>query len=177
MDYQPHKSPTWHRARMHAIEELVEVLEAQMERAGTEKKFRQVEMEHLRLRKGMVPARYRATWDRRIERSFKKHFPTEYRQWKAGKPFEEKPLTFEELTSFNTFFRLNPDRILGQEIANSGRAFPILIDGTIEQATQKMEKALTAMNAPVINCKPIAENSTNSNELKQLLDQLQDFEL
>ncbi len=178
---KPHPA-TWYRARIIAIDQLLEVLQTQMERSKTKDEFRKIELEHCRLRKGMVPSRYRKAWDTRIERAFKKHFPQQFKQWKARQAVDEEALQFHELTAFNTFYRINPDKILGKEHPHTGWSFPILIQGTISQAKQAMNKHLAALgtnlNIQPRQCtKPTGTNEQDNSELQQLLQQLQDLKL
>ncbi len=43
------------------------------------------------------------------------------------------PLTFVELTSFNTWFAMHPEKIAGRELLTTSREFPITIKGTKEE--------------------------------------------
>jgi len=47
--------------------------------------------------------------------------------------FSNSPLTFEEITSFNTWFNIHPEKVAGKEIITSSREFPITIKGTKDE--------------------------------------------
>jgi hypothetical protein len=57
------------------------------------------------------------------------------------------PLSFTELTAFNTWFAMHPEKIAGKELLTSSREFPITIKGTKED---------------IINCISITNKTTNS---------------
>ena len=58
------------------------------------------------------------------------------------------PLSFTEITAFNTWFAMHPEKIAGKELLTTSREFPITIKGTKED---------------IINCIS-RDNSQNDNE-------------
>lgn len=59
------------------------------------------------------------------------------------------PLSFTEITAFNTWFALHPEKIAGKELLTTSREFPITIKGTKED---------------IINCISRESNQNNSTE-------------
>lgn len=52
---------------------------------------------------------------------------------KASKEsFSKSPLSFLELTRFNTWFAQNPEKVAGKELISTSREFPVTIKGTKE---------------------------------------------
>jgi hypothetical protein len=50
----------------------------------------------------------------------------------SGQSYPNDPLSLIELTSFNTWFVLHPEKVCGQEIITTSREFPISVKGTKE---------------------------------------------
>ena len=48
----------------------------------------------------------------------------------AKQGFSDTPLNFQELTRFNSWFALHPEKVAGREIISTSREFPITIKGT-----------------------------------------------
>lgn len=48
-------------------------------------------------------------------------------------PSDQSALSFVELTSYGTYFELNPGKVCGEEIKTTSRDFPLKIDGTRKQ--------------------------------------------
>ena len=54
------------------------------------------------------------------------------RQVQASRAFSDVPLDFLELTRFNSWFALHPEKVAGKEVVSTSREFPITIKGTKE---------------------------------------------
>ena len=54
------------------------------------------------------------------------------KQVQAGRAFSDAPLDFLELTRFNSWFALHPEKVAGKEVVSTSREFPITIKGTKE---------------------------------------------
>lgn len=48
------------------------------------------------------------------------------------KAYSQEPLSFMELTRFNNWFALYPEKVAGKEVITTSREFPITIKGTRE---------------------------------------------
>jgi len=46
--------------------------------------------------------------------------------------YSDEPLSFYEITRFNTWFAMHPEKICGKEVITTSREFPITIQGTKE---------------------------------------------
>jgi len=56
--------------------------------------------------------------------------------------FESTPLSFSELTSFNTWFTLYPEKVAGKEVLTSSREFPITIKGNKEDILRAIDQGM-----------------------------------
>lgn len=106
-----HINPSWYRARIAAIRKLLEELPADT----GDKKDRAL------LRNGLIPEA--------LEEKFKTIFDYEF---KLGFALNE-PLSFTEITSFNTWFVMHPEKICGKETVTTSIEFPITVKGTKEE--------------------------------------------
>ncbi len=96
------RKPEYYRARIKALTETT----------GSST----VDENHKFFRNGFVPKNAQSTITKRI-----KHFISD-----ASK----EPLTFEEITSFSTWFNIHPEKIAGKEEPTTNRIFPIKTKGT-----------------------------------------------
>ena len=53
-----------------------------------------------------------------------------------------KPLTFVELCSFSTWFVIHPEKVAGEEIFKTSRAFPVSIKGTKEGIVKTIKRGI-----------------------------------
>jgi len=98
-------SPTYYRARIDVIQELVTSPDAKEENIPL-------------LRNGVFPDSVDS--EGLIADRIKKQ------------NYNDEPLTFFELTRFNTWFNLYPEKVCGVEQITTSREFPIQIKGTRE---------------------------------------------
>jgi hypothetical protein len=75
-----------------------------------------------------------------------------------------KPLSFTELTAFNTWFAMHPEKIAGKELLTSSREFPITIKGTKEDIINCISKTSNVTNAITTN----NASKTNNNTEKRI---------
>lgn len=54
------------------------------------------------------------------------------------------PLDFTELTRFNTWFALHPEKVAGREVITTSRNFPISIKGTKEDVTNTIHRFISS---------------------------------
>jgi hypothetical protein len=103
-------NPPWYRARIAAISKLLDELPSSQEKNSP----------RVLLRNGLVP--------KDLEKRF-----NELREFEYKLSFAlDSPLSFRELTSFNTWFAINPDKICGKEVVTSSLQFSITVKGTKE---------------------------------------------
>lgn len=55
---------------------------------------------------------------------------------------QDAPLTFTELTSFNTWFAQHPEKVAGEEIIATSREFPVTIKGSKEDIVATLKKGI-----------------------------------
>jgi hypothetical protein len=103
------RSPSYYRARIRVIGELISSLNINQPEKGND---------IILLRNGVFPEKYneeKLVGDKMVE----------------GKYYEET-LSFFDLTRFNTWFSLYPEKVCGKEVVTTSIEFPITIKGSKE---------------------------------------------
>lgn len=72
------------------------------------------------VRNGVIPVKQKKRFEELLDYEYKLSFAL------------KEPLTFTEITSFNTWFAMHPEKVAGIEQITSSREFPIAIKGTKE---------------------------------------------
>jgi len=172
------KDAKYYKARLDAIEQII------IEEKGgdrTEKNNHSV-----LLRNGIVPD----TLKDRYDKAFTEH----HKVWlRSG---NKQELSFSDLTRFNTWFELYPDKVAGKEVITTSREFPISIKGsettiltTITKTLQSkstepkyrnrlVDFSFTASNITVYDHKTIrilAQSIQDSESLIRLLKKFPNF--
>ena len=111
------KTPSYYRARLRGIAEL--------SRIGGE-------YDRL-LGNGHVPAQLQKPFSEMIER---------YEQNESN-----EPLTFSEITRYNTWFDMHPEKVCGEETITTSIQFPITIKGTETKAVETIRESLKTTGA------------------------------
>jgi hypothetical protein len=129
-------SPLWYRARFHALLEFV---------AETPYKDQKINSDITLLLNGVLP----------------QHDPGFYNLEKKinqvvdrVRTIPEYPLKFSEMTRFNTWFEMHPDKVFGKEIVTTSVQFPISIKGnraTIEEGFARFIKPVADAAKPKRN--------------------------
>jgi hypothetical protein len=88
------------------------------------------------LRNGIVPEELKG----RYGKAFKKH----QQAWSGSG--NKQGLSFSDLTRFNTWFELHPEKVAGVETITTSREFPISIKGTKEDILDTVAKTLRKKN-------------------------------
>ncbi|MCB0823544.1 MAG: hypothetical protein KDC09_12655 [Bacteroidales bacterium] len=103
-------SPAYYRARIAAFEKVIR------EEKGGE---RDEKNNHsVILRNGVIPAGFKNRIHSLIQEN--------------QKNASNAKLSFEEITRFNTWFEIHPEKVAGTEFITTSREFPIMIKGTEE---------------------------------------------
>lgn len=118
------KDATYWRARLDAIEQIITE-----EKGGdrTEKNNHSV-----LLRNGIVPNELKKRFDKALDKYHKFRIDNQYNQ----------PLSFSEITRFNTWFLFHPEKVAGKEIITSSREFPVSIKGSETDILMTITKTL-----------------------------------
>jgi hypothetical protein len=103
------RTPSYYRARIEVIRHLISTLEVDRLEKGND---------IILLRNGVFPKRFNVV--------------DLIREKLAEKLFSIEPLTFSELTRFNTWFTMHPGKVCGKEIVTTSIEFPITIKGSRE---------------------------------------------
>ena len=103
------ESPSYYRARIEVIFKLLSTLDVNRMEKGND---------IVLLRNGVFPVRFN---EEKLVRD--KLF---------DKSFSNDPLSFSELTRFNTWFSIYPEKVCGKEIVTTSMEFPITIKGSKE---------------------------------------------
>jgi hypothetical protein len=102
-------SPSYYRARIEVIQDIISSLDINRMEKGND---------IILLRNGVFPVKLDEEKLIR-EKLFEKSLINE-------------PLTFSELTRFNTWFSMCPEKVCGKEVVTTSIEFPITIKGTRE---------------------------------------------
>jgi hypothetical protein len=127
------QQPSYWKARLDAIMQLI------AEEKGGD---RTAKNNHsVLLRNGVVPVEMK----KRYDEAFNEHHKTYIRTGKV------QPLSFAEITRFNTWFEIHPEKVAGKEIITTSREFPISVKGsetdilmTITKTLQDKQKTKTS---------------------------------
>lgn len=122
-----HTSPSWYRARIKAIHRLLEELPASA---------KQQEKDRALLRNGVIPEKQEKRFAEILDYEYKLTFSL------------NEPLSFSELTSFNTWFVMHPEKISGKEVISTSREFPLTIKGSREDIEKAIRGELSENTAP-----------------------------
>jgi len=114
------QSPSYFRARIATIEHLISTTIVDREEKNNERTV---------LRNGVFPQ------DMDEEKLIS--------QTLTNKQFSNAPLSFTELTRFNTWFAMYPEKIAGSEIITTSREFPISVKGKKEDIIQTIKAEKT----------------------------------
>jgi hypothetical protein len=86
------------------------------------------------LRNGIIPKDMRS----RFQKVFNKY----NKEWiKTG---NTQQLSFSEITRFNTWFEMYPEKVAGNEIVTTSREFPVSIKGTKQDILNTINKTLNS---------------------------------
>lgn len=106
------RDATQWRARLDAIEQII------IEEKGGDRSEKN--NFSVLLRNGIVPAELKD----RYNEAYRQHL----KAWvQSG---NEQPLSFSEITRFNTWFLIHPEKVAGKETITTSREFPISVKGT-----------------------------------------------
>ena len=112
MDHEP----TYFRARLEVIEDLIKSIDGDRDEKNNDRVV---------MRNGVFPKGY-------DEKGL-------IQQKLTKKNIPGQALTFEELTRFNNWFAMHPEKVAGKEIITSSREFPISIVGTKEDILKTIQ--------------------------------------
>ena len=114
------KTPAYYKARLEVYKQLIK------EEVGANPSNDSIELRILR--NGVLPIKLAHSYDKLID--------------KYSKEQSEKKLTFDEITRFNTWFEIHPEKIAGIEVITSSREFPITIKGSVEDIIQTITPSI-----------------------------------
>jgi hypothetical protein len=105
-------------------------------------------------RNGVIPSKYE----------------TEARQWIEANQssFSNEPLKFTEITRFNSWFTLYPDKQAGLEVVTTSREFPIQIRGNDQDIIETITRFLT--ESPVDRTRIVKAKAVANAKILKLLD-------
>ena len=101
-------NPAWYRARIAAINKLLDELPKTEEKNSP----------RVLLRNGLIPDVLQKRFNEILDYEYKLTFAL------------NSPLTLREITSFNTWFALHPEKICGKEVVTTSLQFPITVEGS-----------------------------------------------
>ena len=104
-------SPSYFRARIAAINKLIVSLPPDRDEKNNDRVI---------LRNGVIPVSQQKRFDELLDYEYKLTFAL------------NEPLTFTEITTFNTWFAMHPEKVAGTQHITTSREFPISIKGSRE---------------------------------------------
>lgn len=114
---------TYWRARLDAIQQIITE-----EKGGDRSEKNNYSV---LLRNGIVPPELKERYDI----TFKEY----HRAWLQS---ENTPLSFSEITRFNTWFLIHPEKVAGKEVVTTSREFPISIKGSKNDILSTINRTL-----------------------------------
>ncbi|MBI5539810.1 MAG: hypothetical protein HY951_07110 [Bacteroidia bacterium] len=114
-------TPSFLRARITAIRKLMEELPTNRDEKNPDRTI---------IRYGFIPESQQKRFKEILDFEYKLSFAL------------NEPLMFTEITSFNTWFVLHPEKICGKDVISSSREFPITIKGTKEDIIQTINAGI-----------------------------------
>ncbi len=127
------KPPSWWRSRFLVLDDLLGELNQEIKQAEAKDDkplLRKLSIEIATHRQGRIPDRMRngKNIEGLIDEKFQSRYPDVHGQVEARKAdIVDVPLSFSEITKYNTWFEMNPDRVAGTEVITTSRNFPIQI--------------------------------------------------
>jgi superfamily II DNA/RNA helicase len=138
------KTPAYFRARIEAIESLLSSAHAS-KRANPEDK--EAEKQIVLLRNGVIE-------DSKLEEET-------ISALLKKKKFSDQLLSFSEITRYNTWFAMHPEKIAGKEVITTSRNFPLTIEGTKEDIIRTIrgeEKSMSKLKLKALALKLKIQN-------------------
>jgi hypothetical protein len=112
------KTPAYYRARMDVLESILSIAHSSINVDGNPVTQKKIDTEIVLARNGVFPSGYD---EEKLVTAL------------LGKrEYSNEPLSFSEITRYNTWFNLHPEKVAGKEIITSSRAFTLSIEGTKE---------------------------------------------
>jgi len=118
------KTTTLRRARLDAIMQLIK------EEKGGDRALKN--NNSVLLRNGIIP--------KDMKNHFQKVLNKYQKIWQTSG--NTQPLSFSEITRFNTWYEMYPEKVAGNEIVTTSREFPVSIKGTKQDILNTINKAL-----------------------------------
>jgi len=116
------RTSAYYRARLEVFNQLIsEEVQSNLSKDSLDLRV---------LRNGVLPGRLRGEYEKLIKYKI------------DGQ--DDKRLSFEEITRFNTWFEIHPEKIAGTEVITSSIEFPIMIKGKEEDIIQTITPSITA---------------------------------
>jgi hypothetical protein len=113
--------PSYYRARIEAIHQLISTLDVNRVEKGND---------IILLRNGVFPEKFNE--DELVMEKLDE------------KIYRDDPLTFSELSRFNTWFSMYPEKVCGKEVVTTSIEFPITIKGSKEDITNTIHTETTS---------------------------------
>lgn len=120
------RSPAWYRTRLSTINYLIR---------NTPYKDEKINNDVVLLRNGVIPAHAPDYYD--LEGRVSGFL-------QSGVQLISEPLDFSEITCFNTWFEMHPDKVFGKEIVSTSVQFPLTIKGNRSDIDSGFRKFLDA---------------------------------
>jgi len=151
------KTPAYYRKRIKVLENLVEDNKKKTRKTDENtSKGKKLEKEKRLLINGSIPKNYNET--ALIKNSTERK--------------SNEPLSLPELTRYNTYFEMHPEKVAGEEYITTSRSFPILVKGTKEDVIDTIKNENDKNLSGVKNNHFIIEEIINTIIEGDVLEQL-----
>ena len=126
------RQPSWYRARMDVIADFIMETREKIDKAESEAQRKRLQQDLVLLRNGVIPDSFQMQLDKAIQFALQQ----------KGFEHVNQPLEFREITRYNTYFTMHPERVAGEEITTTSRDFPVQIKGAKEDIIRVIEAQL-----------------------------------
>lgn len=116
-----HITPSWFRARITVIRKLIEELPANRDETNSDRTL---------IRNGFIPESQQKRFDEILDYEYKLTFAL------------NEPLSFTEISSFNSWFVMHPEKICGKEVVTTSVQFPISVKGSKDKIISTIKEGL-----------------------------------
>ncbi|ELR71722.1 C-5 cytosine-specific DNA methylase [Fulvivirga imtechensis AK7] len=154
------REPDYYRHRMEFIDHLILKYNLQLREETDPKRMKAIERNIRVLRNGVFPEDYE-------DFAYEHSIPL-IDERVAKITFGNDPLTFEEITKYNTWFEIHPEKVAGTEWITTSRDFPISIKGTKQDILNTIRQGMRSPAKSEKN-KKLEALKANARSIKQQL--------
>jgi hypothetical protein len=126
---------SYYRARIDYIESLLDEYRNELRNNTSESRRETIERNIVLLRNGVFPPN-------NAHQAVLYQIP----QLLSEKDYPNSPLSFAEITRYNTWFEMHSEKVAGEEVISTSREFPLTIKGSKEDIERTLKASMTGKN-------------------------------